>query len=138
MRANLLINNLVYDAIYHKCLTIFEPDARRTFVHIRDLCESFILMYNKLSAGALRYKIYNCGNHKLNWTKRQVAEYIKEKTGCIVNYQDFDKDLDQRDYEVSYDRIRQVPDFTCYYDMEHGIDELIKATSLLRVRNPYD
>ena len=135
MRNNLLINELVFQAIHNRCFTVFEPDARRTFIHIQDLCDSFIYFLDHIDS--LKYNVYNCGHPDLNWTKRQVAEYIKDKTGCVVSYQEFAKDLDQRDYTVCYDRMLNEG-FKPKITMQIGIDELIKVIPLLRNRNPYD
>jgi nucleoside-diphosphate-sugar epimerase len=37
MRVNLLVNDLVYQAVKMKSLTIFQADFRRTFIHVRDM-----------------------------------------------------------------------------------------------------
>lgn len=135
MRVNLLINDLVYQAINNRCLTIFEADAQRTFIHIDDFCESIIFGLENIDS--FRYQVYNCGDNKLNWSKRKVAEYIADKTGCIVNYNDFNKDPDARDYEVSYEKIN-AEGFKCLRSIEEGIDELIKVTPLLKIRHNYE
>ena len=50
----------------------------------------------------------NVGSNKLNYSKRDVCEMIKARTGCVVTYNDFDSDKDHRDYEVSYDKINKL------------------------------
>ena len=73
----------------------------------------------------------------MNITKRGLAEIIKSKTGCYVTYAEIGKDLDNRDYIVDYSKINDEG-FTCSVSIEDGINELIKATNLLKMRNPYE
>lgn len=140
MRVNLLINDLVYQAMTNKCLTIFEADANRTFIHVRDMSRALILCLEKMLlrdfSGGLKHKVYNVGDNNMNITKRGLAEMIKSKVDCYVTYAEIGKDLDNRDYIVDYSKINSEG-FTCSISIEKGIDELIKATSLLRMRNPY-
>jgi len=135
MRVNLLVNDFVNRALTDRSLTIFEADFKRTFIHILDFARTIgfaLKNYDKMTD-----VIYNAGDEKLNWSKRDVAEYIKGKTGCHITYADIGKDLDVRNYTVSYKRLNKLG-FYCHINMEKGIDELIKAGRLLRSRNPYD
>lgn len=134
MRVNLLVNDFVNQAVNGKCITIFQADARRTFVHISDLVASveFFLLKQK----EVKYKIYNVGDDSLNLTKRDVAEFLKKKTNCVLFYGDFGIDEDKRDYAVSYKRLNEE-NFKCKSTLEDGINELIKAAPILSMRNPY-
>jgi nucleoside-diphosphate-sugar epimerase len=84
-----------------------------------------------------QHSVYNVGSNSLNWTKRELAEYISEHTGCIVSYAEIGEDLDQRDYEVDYSRINDEG-FDCIYNMQDGIIELIKAIALVKIRHQYE
>lgn len=135
MRVNLLVNDLTFQAVTNKCLNIFQADFKRTFVHVRDMAESFLFAlrnYDQMQS----QKVYNVGSNKLNWTKRELAEYIAEKTGAFVSYADIGEDLDQRDYAVDYSKIENVG-FSCETSMEEGIQELINVAPLLQIRHQY-
>ena len=134
MRVNLLVNDFVYQAITNRILTIFQADFRRTFIHVRDMAKAFTMGVENM--GNWKHKTYNCGANHLNWTKRELAEYVKEKTGCFVHYEEIGTDADQRDYEVSYDKL-EAEGFTCDVDMKTGIDELIKVAPILQIRHQY-
>jgi nucleoside-diphosphate-sugar epimerase len=134
MRVNLLVNDLVYQAITNKCFTLFEAEAKRTFIHVYDMARAFVWGLNSVDNSE---NVFNCGDKRLNWSKRQLAEYIKSKTGCYVTYADVGKDADARDYEVSYDKINKLG-FECVKTMEEGIDELIKVTPILKIRHQYE
>jgi nucleoside-diphosphate-sugar epimerase len=134
MRVNLLVNDFVNQAVNNKCIPIFEPDARRTFIHISDFVKSIEFAF--LNMDRMKYKIYNAGDDALNWTKRELGEYISKKTGCITFYGNFGKDDDKRDYSCSYKRLNNEG-FKCQTSMEDGIDALIKGAKLISMRNPY-
>lgn len=135
MRVNLLVNDLCYQAYYNKSFTLFEAEAQRTFIHVYDMARCF--EWALLNCDIHQSKVFNAGDKTLNWSKRQLAEYIKSKTNCHVTYADIGKDADQRDYEVDYTAINNAG-FKCEFAMENGIDDLIKCMPLLRTRNPYD
>ena len=135
MRVNLLVNDLTHQAVTNKCLNIFQADFRRTFIHVRDMAESFLFAlrnYDQMQD----QKVYNVGANDLNWTKRQLAEFISEKTGAFVSYAEIGEDLDQRDYTVDYSKIEDAG-FYCQTSMEEGILELINVVPLLQIRHQY-
>ncbi len=65
----------------------------------------------------------------------EFEEYCKE-TNCFVHYEEIGKDADQRDYEVSYDKL-EAEGFKCDVDMKTGINELIKVAPILQIRHQY-
>ncbi len=134
MRVNLLVNDFVYQAMTNKCLNIFQADFRRTFVHVSDMARAFIFGVENLDN--MSHNVYNVGDKKLNWTKRELAEYVCEKTGSIAHYGETGIDADQRDYEVDYGRINREG-FFCEKTMEDGIDEIIKIVPLINIRHQY-
>lgn len=133
MRVNLLANDFCFQALTNKCLTIFEADFRRTFIHVEDMARAFYFG----ATNKMLHKVYNCGDNNLNCTKRQLAEMIKEKTGCFVTYGEIGTDLDKRDYEVSYDRLNSEG-FYCERNLSEGIDEILKAVPLLKIKHNYE
>lgn len=135
MRVQLLVNDFCHQAVHNKTFTVFEPDARRTFIHITDFVRA--LDFGLVKSETMKNKVYNCGDNKLNWTKRQLANYISQKTGAHLFFGEFSKDADCRDYEVDYSKLNNLG-FYCKTSMEEGIDELLKAAPLLRVGNRYE
>lgn len=135
MRVQLLVNDFCHQAIHNKTFTVFEPDSRRTFIHCTDFVRA--LEFGLLHSEVMQNKIFNCGDNKLNWTKRQLATYISEKTGAHLFFGEFNKDADCRDYEVDYSKLNNLGFYT-QVTMEQGINELLKAAPLLRVGNRYE
>jgi len=136
MRVNLLVNDFAYQAVYNKSLVIFQADFRRTFIHVQDMAKTFIMGLEKVSANNLKYKVYNAGANHLNWTKRELAEYIAKLTNATVFYGDIGEDPDQRDYEVDYSKWHNEgfqPDYT----IEDGVKEVIKGSQLIHIVHQY-
>lgn len=134
-RVNLLVNTLVYEAMINRVITVFEADFKRTFVHCRDIASAILFSLENFSQ--LKHRVYNVGNSDLNWTKRQLAKYIRSKIDCLVTYAETGKDMDVRNYAVSYDRI-EAEGWRPTVSMEQGIDELIKVTPMLTLWNRYN
>ena len=111
---------------------IYQPEFMRTFIHVRDLVKSFV--FGIENANKMAGEVYNVGSNKLNYSKREVCEMIKAKTGCVVTYNDFDSDKDHRDYVVSYDKINTLG-FDTMHTLEEGIDELIRVYQTLNLKD---
>ena len=132
LRLDLLVNDLTYLATTQKYMLVYQPEFMRTFIHVRDLVKSFI--FGIENANKMEGEVYNVGSNKLNHSKREVCEIIRNKTGCIVYYNDFDSDKDHRDYEVSYDKINSLG-FNTTISLEEGIDELVKVYQTLNLKD---
>lgn len=133
MRMDLLPNELVYNAVKFKCLTIFEADAYRTFVHINDYADAMIYAIEHWDL--FENQVFNVGSESNNKTKRELAELIKGKTGCSVFYANAGyEDCDKRNYYVKFDKYEQTG-AKCKVSIEQGIDELIKAMPVLDIGN---
>ncbi len=135
-RLDLLVNDLVYQACKNKTITLFQADFRRTFCHVRDLVNALVFAVDNFKD--LQGQVYNVGHNENNWSKRRLAEFIKEKTGCSLFVGDSGyKDTDQRDYEVSYDKLSNKG-WSASITMEQGINELIKCYPMLDLKNSYN
>jgi len=132
LRLDLLINELTYLAVTQGYIMVYQPEFMRTFIHVRDLVKSFI--FGIENANKMSGQVYNVGSNKLNYSKRDVCEMIKKRTGCVVTYNDFDSDKDHRDYVVSYDKINTLG-FDTMYTLEEGIDELLKVYQTLNLKD---
>jgi nucleoside-diphosphate-sugar epimerase len=142
-RFDTLLNTFTLAAVRTKALKVYQCDARRTFIHVRDMARVFV--FGLKNADAMRGNVYNVGDEDLNLTKRQAAEFIakriKQRLGFDVNveFATEGSDPDQRDYEVSYKKIRGVGDgFRTAVSLSEGIDELITASLAMSGKHPVD
>ena len=66
-----------------------------------------------------------------NFTKLEVAKLIKNYINYNLINNEFSKDKDQRNYEVSYKKIASLG-FKRKFSLEDGISDLIKVCKILK------
>lgn len=128
LRLDLLVNDLVYTAVQRGAFLMYEPSARRTFLHARDAAASILFTVDHYDAMAGHP--FNVGDEAMNYTKQQVAELIQEQWPFDLQLATSGQDPDQRDYAVSYERIRALG-FRATVSMEEGISELLRVMPLV-------
>jgi nucleoside-diphosphate-sugar epimerase len=106
MRFDLMINAFVYRAIHIGWMVLYQADDRRSFLDVSDAADSYVFALENYAEMA--GKVFNVGDPKLNLTKRDVVEAVSAHFPMRVVYEDVRADPDQRNYEVSFDRIRQL------------------------------
>ena len=134
LRLDLLPNDFAYRAVREKTLIVYEKHFMRTFIHVRDMARSFLFAlenYPKMEG-----EVYNVGDNAMNHSKEAVCNMIRDKVECYVHFADVGKDIDQRDYVVSYDKIAKLG-FRNTISMEKGLDELVRVAEIIEVQNPH-
>jgi nucleoside-diphosphate-sugar epimerase len=135
LRLDLLPNDFTFKALKNKYLVIYDKDFKRTFIHVKDMVRAFIFGIENFDR--LKDEVYNVGHEKMNYTKEQIAKRIRDKINFEIYYADKGiPDPDQRDYEVSYQKIRDKG-FETKIPLEKGIDELINGFQTLSMKNRY-
>lgn len=137
LRLDLLVNDFCYRACRERALVMAQPEFRRTFCHCRDLMNAVIHSIDNFDV--MKNEVYNVGNKNGNITKRQLAELIKQKTGCLVFYDEGGKtykDGDLRDYDTSFEKIEKTG-WKPVVELEEGIDELLKAMPFVQINSQY-
>lgn len=118
LRLDLLVNQLTAELYFNKKIVLFEPDARRNFVGIEDVCRGVEHFINSDAIG-----VYNFGNPKLNMTKLAVANKIQNIVGGEVSIGDgFDED--KRNYVVNNNKVLSEG-FEFQQSLEQGVEELV-------------
>jgi nucleoside-diphosphate-sugar epimerase len=136
-RLNLLVNTLVWEAYYNRCLVISQGSFRRSFVSLNDVCKALILSMENLPEKCYG-EIYNIGNKDGNVTKIGIANYIASKLNIPVFDTDSYSDPDQRDYEIDFSKAKRDFGFEAGDYIENVVDELIKAIPILENKSRYD
>lgn len=128
MRLDLLVNDFVSQAVHRGNLVVFQGSARRTLIHVRDMARS--IAFGLEHWESMVDDVYNVGNERLNLTKADIASSVRDLVGCYVHFADFSADPDQRDYEVSYQKM-MAKGFVAEVDLAAGLTELITAVKLV-------
>ena len=132
MRLDLLVNDFVYRAITDRFVVLFQADAKRNYIHIRDVIKGFIYALNNWET--MKDNIYNLGLSDANLSKRELCEKIKEFIpGFYYSVAEIGEDQDKRDYIVSNDKIENTG-FKPSFSLEDGIRELIKVYRILKLK----
>jgi nucleoside-diphosphate-sugar epimerase len=127
MRLDLLVNHFVDVLLRERRLEVYEPEARRTFLHVSDAARAVLLVL--ASPGAFAAGVFNTGDEALNLTKHEVLDLIcRHVPGAVVSYTSTQADPDRRDYAVSYARIRSAG-YRTSVSLEDGIGELVRGLS---------
>ena len=134
MRVDLLVNDFVYSARRRGFIVVYDKDARRTFIHVRDMARAFLFALEH--ACAMVGEVYNAGSDRLNLTKEEIARLILVRQPYFLTYGPIGADEDQRDYAVSYAKLRAAG-FETEVGIEEGIDELLRGVDLLYHRGPF-
>lgn len=128
-RLDLMPNEFAHKAVFEKKISIYEPERRRTFIHVRDFARVLVLALEKF--GEMKDNIYNVGSESLNLRKSKVAEIIAEFTDYDLILSPGVQDPDRRDFEASYAKIKSHG-FDVEVDMRSGIKELIDVLRIAK------
>ena len=131
MRADLLINGFVRDARRQGYVVIYDQDARRTFIHVRDMARAFLFALDRYGSGNdMDGQVYNAGSEDLNVTKDEIAQSLRRRLTFELFYGPVGGDEDRRDYAVSYAKLHALG-YRTTVGLEDGLDELVRAADLL-------
>jgi nucleoside-diphosphate-sugar epimerase len=134
MRLDLMPNDFTYQAVKNRNLIVYEGGFKRTFVHVRDMARSIMFALDKWDS--VKDDVYNVGHESMNFTKEDVARQILKHTNYYLHFAEVGSDADQRNYEVSYEKIRSKG-FETTVDLDRGIAELVRAANLIDFQNPF-
>lgn len=124
MRFDLLLHELIRDAIVDKKIVIFGPNYWRPFVHTQDISNACIKAIES-STDQVSGEVYNVGGNNENYKKIQVAQLVKEKIpSTSIEIQELKKD--PRNYRVSFDKIRDKLQFKVEKTVSDGIQEIVE------------
>jgi nucleoside-diphosphate-sugar epimerase len=127
-RTDLLVNNFVLKALKERVLVLYECEFMRNYVHIWDICRVYNFIINNWDK--CNNETFNIGNDDINMNKLQLAEKIQKHIPLEIIKAEFTQDLDKRDYVVSSQKIYNLG-FKCKYDLDQGIQQLIKMYGLI-------
>ena len=132
MRIDLLVNDFVYRAVKDGFVVLFESHFKRNFIHIQDVCNAFIFGLNNFDS--MKNQIFNIGLSNVNLSKKELCQKIQKRLNNFVFFEEeIQKDIDQRNYIVSNEKIEKLG-FKTKISLDSGIDELIKGYGMLNAK----
>lgn len=138
IRFDLLINQFVLDAFIHRELIIYQRSYSRSFVHIQDVVQGFMLALSAPDE-RVRNQVYNLGSERGNYTKDEIVNLVLEQfPEVMVRYKDLSFGGDQRDLTVSFDKIHRLLGFEAHKTVNEGVEEVANALRVGFIRNPYE
>ena len=130
MRLDLLVNDFTYRAVTDGFIVLFESHFKRNYIHVRDVAAAFLHALENFAR--MKDQIYNVGLSSANLSKKELCERIKRQVrSCAIIEENIQKDVDQRNYIVSNEKLEQTG-WKPQYSIDNGIRELIKGFSYLR------
>lgn len=79
----------------------------------------------------MKNNIYNVGDENLTFSKEQLVKKIAEKIEFDYLFDNFNSDLDKRNYLISFEKIHSKKFYT-KISFEEGIEELIETFNVLK------
>jgi nucleoside-diphosphate-sugar epimerase len=133
MRLDLLVNDFVFKSVKDKYIVLFEPNFKRNYIHVRDVCRVFMMAID--SFDKFQNETFNVGLSTANLSKLELCQKIKQHNNNFeISLNEFGKDVDKRDYIVSNQKIENKG-FKAEFSLDHGIIELIKLFKFLIPNN---
>ncbi len=130
MRLDLLVNDFVHRALRDRAIILFEADAKRNYLHIRDAAGAFVHALENWEL--MKDNIFNVGLSDANLSKRELCEKIKEHVPIFTVLEAaVGEDPDKRDYIVSNAKI-EATGYRPQFSLDDGITELIKGFQMIR------
>ena len=125
MRFDLVVNLFAMQAYFNKKITVFGGTQYRPYVHVRDIARALIAAL-KAEKSKIHGQIFNLGANKMNLRLVDLADQVAAAMpGTQVIRQE--QASDQRDYNVSFDKIRERLGFESDWDIPAAIREIREA-----------
>lgn len=134
MRFNLLINEMVREAFVKKRILLYKEDSWRPYTHTEDAADALISIL-EADTKKINHEIFNVGTE--NYQKKELASLVRDYVPDLTI--DNKGGLpDNRDYKVSFDKIKKIVGFVPKRSVSDGIEELFWAVRNNVFSNLYD
>jgi len=131
MRFDLVINFFVAQAIFNNKIYIEGGSQWRPFIHVEDAAYAFLLALEQKRSKI--NGIFNLGANELNYQICEIGKLIKKS---IPNVElKHTKKIDQRNYRVSFKKVKKTLGFECKKSIEDGIKEIKNAINSKKIKS---
>jgi len=126
MRFDLTVNEFTMELVTNRRLEVYGEQFWRPYVHVRDAARAIGLALAH-SPGPGGYRVYNVGNTRENYQKKQLVELIRAQVTGDLAITYVARKEDPRDYRVAFERIARELPFATTRTVPDGIREVIAA-----------
>lgn len=126
LRFDIVVNNLAGFAFCTQEIKMLSDGTPwRPQVHVLDICKAARCVL-EAKRELVHGQTFNVGDSRENYQVKTVAEIISSTfPGCSLSIGD--RGGDQRDYRVSFDKIKRVlPGFACEWTVKRGAEQLLE------------
>lgn len=134
MRFNLFINEMVRDAFFGKTISLYKENAWRPYTHIEDASDALIAIL-EASSKKVAKEVFNIGSE--NYRKKDIIRLIKKFIKNIPIKKEGGMP-DNRDYCVSFEKIKKQLAFHPKRTVLNGIEEIVWAMKKNIFFNPFN
>ncbi len=123
MRFDLVVNLMTKNAMKDKKIFILSGGTQwRPNVHIKDVSRAFIKVL-EAPLEKVKGEIFNVGSNDLNFQVKDIAEKVKSIMP-ETQIEFVPSDPDTRDYNVDFDKIKNVLGYTTEFKIEDAVKEI--------------
>lgn len=131
LRLSLMVNDFTLRALEDRSITLYDPDSRRSFIHVDDLVSGYLFIADNWQIS--RNQVFNMGSELLNLTKMEVARIVQSHIECDI-FVSQAKDKDIRHFYVEFGKIQRLG-WSCTRSIDDGVVDMAKAFSMVIPRN---
>jgi nucleoside-diphosphate-sugar epimerase len=127
MRFDLIVNLMTLHAWKNKKIIVLGGGKQwRPLVHVDDVINAFKLVVDCANKKKVYKEIFNVGSNAQNYQVSQVANIVKKILPDTTVY-DAPDDPDKRNYNVNFDKIKNILNFYPTKSVEDGVKEIVDA-----------
>jgi len=131
MRFDLVVNLMTLSAFQKNRIIVLGGGIQwRPLVHIKDVVRAFILTI-EAKVNEVNREIFNIGLD--NFQIKNLAFIIKEALPINIEVEIAPDDVDKRDYNVSFEKMKKQLNFVPSISIVQGVDEIYQALKLDKV-----
>lgn len=141
MRFDLVVNVFGMNASTEKKITVFGGDQWRPLLNVEDAAEAYIKCL-EAPIEKIKGEIFNVGSDEQNYQIKDLVNFVKAvltETEVITTDKEIVQgQMDKRDYNVSFDKIKSLLGFEVKHSVKQSILDIHNAIISGRIKNVKD
>lgn len=127
MRFDLIINIMtMYAFTKGKIMILGGGKQWRPLIHVKDVARAFGKVIES-NTDLINGEAFNIGSNEQNYQVEKVAKTIKRVLPINVVLEMVPDDNDKRNYNVKFNKIKEILGYETKYDIEYGIREIYES-----------